>query len=119
MLIMNRRKLAVLLTTFTISLIPLLIFAITFNWQHDGFYLSGLFNGSTKISINVAKDWLDVYGAYFFGSVRFSLSYVLLLFLSAIVNLISLSLLFLEAIISLYRARTLSQGKRNEQDLSN
>jgi hypothetical protein len=100
------RKLAVLLTLLIVSYMPILIFSITFDWQHDGLYLRGLLDGSTRIGINAARDWLDIYGTYFFGMIRFSLFYVTLLFVSVIVFLTSLAVLIREEVKNLYRVQT-------------
>ena len=95
---------AILLSLLLVSLVPLLVFLVTFDWQHDGFYLRGLLDGSTRISVDAARDWFDIYGTQFFGSIRFSLFYVILLFVSGIAFLTSVSLLIREYVINLYKA---------------
>ncbi len=104
MFIKYRQKLLILVALLAVSVMPLLVFAATFNWQRDSFYLTGLLNGSTSIHVDAAKDWFDVYGTYFFGMIRLSLTYVMLLFVSAIVFLTSLSLLVREYLVNRYKA---------------
>jgi phosphoglycerol transferase MdoB-like AlkP superfamily enzyme len=88
----NKRKLAILSSLLVISLIPITIF-FAVDYTRAEVFIRGLLTGHAGISVNISKDWFDIYSTVFFGSIRFSLTYVIMLLTSMVVSLISLALI--------------------------
>ena len=76
---MNRISALIILSV--ISVLPMLSFLLTdFRW-HGNYYL-WLLTGQTRISINLARNWFDVYGVDFLGTTRLPLTYALIVIIS-------------------------------------
>jgi hypothetical protein len=86
-----KNKLAVLFSLLVISLIPITIFFVV-DYPRAEVYIRGLLTGQAGISVDVSKDWFDIYSTVFFGSIRFSLTYVVVLLSSIVVFIASLML---------------------------
>ena len=88
----NKYKLAVLSFLLVISLIPITVFFVI-DYPRAEVFIRGLLTGQAGISINVSKDWFDIYSTVFFGSIRFSLTYVVMLLSAKVVFIASLALI--------------------------
>ena len=88
----NKHKLAVLSSLIVISLIPITIF-FAVDYPRTEVFIRGLLAGQAGISINVSKDWFDIYSTVFFGSIRFSLAYIIWLLCSIVVFCVSLAVI--------------------------
>jgi hypothetical protein len=89
---MKSKKLAVLFSLFVISLVPIAIFFVV-DYPRAEVFIRGLLTGQAGISVNVSKDWFDIYSTVFFGSIRFSLTYVVVLLSSIVGSIASLALI--------------------------
>jgi hypothetical protein len=82
----------VLFSLLIFSTIPITIFFMV-DYIRAEVFIRGLLTGQAGISIDVSKDWFDIYSTVFFGSIRFSLTYVVMLLISIVVFIISLALI--------------------------
>ena len=89
---MKSKKLAVLFSLFVISFVPIAIFFVV-DYPRAEIFIRGLLTGQAGISVDVSKDWFDIYSTVFFGSIRFSLTYVVVLLSSIVVSIASLALI--------------------------
>lgn len=88
----NKYKLAILSSLLFISLFPLTIF-FAVDYPRAEIFIRGLLTGHAGISINASKDWFDIYSTVFLGSIRFSLTYVIVLLSAIVVYVVSLALI--------------------------
>ena len=87
-----KNKLVILTFLLFISLIPITVFFVV-DYSRAEVFIRGLLAGQAGISINASKDWFDIYSTVFFGSIRFSLTYVVVLLAAAVVFVVSLALI--------------------------
>jgi hypothetical protein len=95
-----KKSLAVLLSLLVISSIPIAVFLL-FDYPRAEVFIRGLLTGHARISFDVAKNWFDIYSTVFFGSIRFSLTYIILLFASFVVFWTCLALIARRIYLSL------------------
>jgi len=88
----SKNKFAILCSLLVISLIPITIF-FAIDYPRAEVFIRGLLTGHAGISIDVSKDWFDIYSTVFFGSIRFSLTYVVVLLSAIVVFVASLALI--------------------------
>jgi hypothetical protein len=86
------KRISALVILSVISILPMLSFLLTdFRW-HGNYYL-WLLTGQTRISINLARNWFDVYGVNFLGTTRLPLTYALLVIFSFVIFCTSIAFL--------------------------
>jgi hypothetical protein len=94
------KRISAFIILSVVSILPMLSFLLTDFRSHGNYYL-WLLTGQTRISINLARNWFDVYGVNFLGTTRLPLTYALLVIISFAIFCISIAFL----IQSFYHSR--------------
>jgi hypothetical protein len=100
----NKYTLVILFSLLILSLISITIF-FAFNYPRAEIFIRGLLNGHAGVSIDVSKDWFDIYSTVFLGSIRFSLAYILMLIASVVLFWVCLALIARRAYFKLKKRR--------------
>ena len=83
-MVIVRKILGILVSLLVISFIPIVFFFV-FDYPRAEPYIAGLLTGNARISFDVARNWFEIYSTVYFGFIRFSLTYVVLLAASFVV----------------------------------
>jgi xanthine/uracil permease len=88
----RKKTLGILVSLLVVSFIPFAFFVVVDYPRAEG-YIAELLTGHARISFDVARNWFDIYSTVYFGSIRFSLTYVVLLLVCFVVFCTCLALI--------------------------